>query len=94
MPGEAGATNASSTTALASEVFASRRDRREGGSSVTLFVSLDSNGEIVPWALGHGDPVQMRVAKRGEVDICRKALKRRSFWPSRVGDLSQTIGGT
>jgi hypothetical protein len=30
--------------------------------------------ELIPWALGHADPVRMRVAKRGEVEVSAEAL--------------------
>jgi hypothetical protein len=39
-----------------------------------LAVHVAIRDELVPWALGYGDPVRMRVAKRGEIEITPEDL--------------------
>jgi hypothetical protein len=39
---------------------------------------LEIASELIPWALGYGDPVRMRVAKRGEVEILPEDLNVRT----------------
>lgn len=52
------------------------RARRQVEAIVTTAIRV----ELVPWALGYGDPIQMRVAKRaaerGEVEILPEDLNR------------------
>lgn len=65
------------TLGPASEVLGALEAAVVAAGRVTSVVAVRAaiREALVPWALGYGDPVQMRIARRGEVEVKPEDLR-------------------